>query len=64
MIRFTGLALIFLVAGCATSSLGDPPPFEETLDIVCPPRSVKSCRVIGGDRWQNKYASCHCVSEW
>lgn len=53
------------LAGCASErSLGDPPHFEETLEIVCGHGEMKYCRVTGGNKFKKRYEYCTCVRSY
>jgi hypothetical protein len=53
--------LLLVLLGCADQSLGDPPQLQETLEIVCERGALKTCRVIGGNKFKRRYEYCTCV---
>ncbi len=69
----TGTVLLSLISGCATQapdsatarapsrSLGEQPHLQETLDAVCPARSIRECRVWGGNKFRKRYEYCGCT---
>jgi hypothetical protein len=72
-VLITGIVLLSLISGCAiqapesatartpSRSLGEQPHLQETLDAVCPPRSIRECRVWGGNKFKKRYEYCGCT---
>ncbi|HSD68321.1 MAG TPA: hypothetical protein VLB07_02155 [Woeseiaceae bacterium] len=72
-VLITGTVLLGLIGGCATQapesaaarapsrSLGEQPHLQETLYKVCPARSIRECRVWGGNKFKKRYEYCGCT---
>jgi hypothetical protein len=54
--------LLPLLAGCAGSGQSSAVVMRDPLVTGCPPGSVRTCEVIGGNKFQKRYGRCVCAA--
>ena len=54
-------AIVFLCTACASQSVTHLQSRRVTPEVVCPDDRIRSCEVIGGNRFQKRYGRCSCL---
>ena len=59
--QVAALALLATLGGCAASG-PQPVVVRDPLVTGCPVGSVRTCEVIGGNKFQKRYGRCICAA--